>query len=149
MEPVTLITPAQLRALQREFRRRHYDRQERLAAATAVLGLDQPLGSFSDLRTGQAGCLLGWLRSDASWDDPVPEARPGPEIDHGVIDFGRGPEPVAEHPHAAAAAAAGAAAVVVMAVPLVPLIREAYVFVNELVLALAAAVRPAAASAEG
>jgi hypothetical protein len=75
------LTPAQLRALQCRFRYLGYTRPERLAAATAVLGCDQPLRSFNDLRFGQAGYLMGWLRRGGDWDGAVsvvdPEAVPG------------------------------------------------------------------------
>jgi hypothetical protein len=73
------VTPAQLRALHAGFYRAGYtrraDRPARLAAAGQVLGLGEPLGSFTELRSGQAGCLLGWLRRlETSGPEPAPEA---------------------------------------------------------------------------
>lgn len=60
------LTPAQLRALHAGFYRLGYTkrshRPERLAAAAAALGLEQPLSSFNELEPGQAGYLIRVLR---------------------------------------------------------------------------------------
>jgi hypothetical protein len=102
------VTPAQLRALHAGFYRAGYtrraDRLARLAAAGQVLGLDGPVGSFTELRFGQAGYLLGWLRRlEASGPEPVPEADRVPA----APPSGKAAR---EHPGPAAPAAAAATA---------------------------------------
>ena len=77
------LTPAQMRALQCRFRYLGYTRPERLAAATAVLGCDQPLRSFGDLRFGQAGYLMGWLRRGGDWDGTAGDGDPEAPLDTG------------------------------------------------------------------
>ena len=65
--PATVqATPAQLRALYAGFTALGYrglaGRSARLAAASAILGLDEELTSFGQLRAGQAGLLQAALR---------------------------------------------------------------------------------------
>jgi len=151
-----MVTPAQLRALQIGFRElgySHHDRAERLAAATDVLGLEEPLSSFADLQFGQAGYLLGWLRRGA-WDGPAREdraaTRPCTETGHAETDSGAGPEPATRRLDPAAAVGARVAGLAVSAAVVLPwLRREVSVLVRELVLSAAVASGPGADSIAG
>jgi hypothetical protein len=121
------VTPAQMRALHAGFNRAGYtrrsDRLARLAAAGEVLGLDEPPGSFTELRFGQAGYLLGWLRQlEASGPEPVPEADRGPAAPRSGNAAREHPGPAA--PAAAAATAAPLAAILGCILPLVLLIGD-------------------------
>lgn len=62
------LTPAQLGRLHAEAGRLGLSRQDRLAAVAALLGLDG-LGSFTELRQGQAGAAVHALAGCASRAD--------------------------------------------------------------------------------
>jgi hypothetical protein len=107
------VTSAQLRALHAGFYRAGYtrraDRLARLAAAGQALGLDEPVGSFTELRFGQAGYLLGWLRRlETSGPEPVPEADRVPAVPPGGKAAREHPGPAAPAVTAATTAPPGA-----------------------------------------